>query len=79
MRLPGALNARFAELRSAAASIQEELCSVDDAIELFRKQDDPSACLLLEESLESVVTLLRCAETWANVTRPLDRNRCVIH
>lgn len=66
-----ALNARFAELRKAATPIQEELCSVDEAIELFRKQDDPSACLLLEDSLASVTTLQRCGETRANVTRPL--------
>lgn len=65
------LNARFAELRAAAAPIDEELLSVDDAIALFRKQDDPSACLLLEDGLESVVTLQRCGETWANVPRPL--------
>ena len=66
-----ALNARFSELRSAATPIQEELRFVDDAITLFRQQDDQSACLLLEDSLESVVTLLRCGETRANVTRPL--------
>lgn len=66
-----ALNARFSELRAAAIPIQEELCLVADAIEVFRRQEDPSACLLLQDSLESVVTLLRCGETWANVTRPL--------
>jgi uridine kinase len=66
-----ALNAGFAELRGAAVPIHEELRSVDDAIELFRKQDDANACLLLEDSLESAVTLLRCGDTWGNVTRPL--------
>jgi uridine kinase len=65
------LNTRFSELRTAEAPIEEELRSVDDAIALFRQQDDPSACLLLEDSLESVVSLLRCGETWANVPRPL--------
>lgn len=66
-----ALNARFSQLRSARTPIHEELRSVDDALKLFREQDDQSACLLLEDSLESVVTLLRCGETRANVTRPL--------
>lgn len=69
--LASALNAGLAGLRAAAAPISEELCSVDDAIALFHAQDDASACLLLEDSLESVVTLQRCGETWANVTRPL--------
>lgn len=65
------LDARLAELRSAATPILEELWSVNDAIDLFRKQADEGACLLLEDSLEPVVTLLRCGETWASVARPL--------
>lgn len=69
--LAHALNEKFSELRAAATPIREELCSIDDAIGLFREQDDASACLLLEDSLESVVTLMRCGETRANVTRPL--------
>lgn len=73
------LNARFAALCAAAAPIEEELWSVDQAIELFRKQSDPSACLLLEDTLEPVVTLVRCGETWANVTRPLLPNAGFLH
>jgi len=69
--LARALDTRFGELCSGATPILEELWSISDAIELFRKQADESACLLLEDSLEPVVTLLRCGETRAWVTRPL--------
>jgi uridine kinase len=69
--LAQALDARLHQLRRAAIAIQEELWSVPDAIELFRAQDDPGARLLLEDSVEAVVTLLRCGETRVVVPRPL--------
>jgi uridine kinase len=69
--LARALDERLLELRRAAIPIQEELWSVPDAIDLFQKQDDPSARLLLEDALDPVVTLLRCGETWAAAPRPL--------
>ncbi len=65
------LDQRFSELCQARMVIQEELWSVPDAIELFRKQEDLSSCLLLEDTLEPVVTLLRCGETWAAAPRPM--------
>jgi uridine kinase len=69
--LSRALDERLTELCRAAIPISEELWSVEDAIRLFREQDDPDACLLLEDELEPVVTLVRCGETWAAVPRPL--------
>jgi uridine kinase len=69
--LARALDARLSELCRLAQPIQEELWSSDDAIALFDKQADRGARLLLEDSLEPVVTLLRCGETWASVPRPL--------
>jgi hypothetical protein len=69
--LARSLDGRLGELWGAAVPFREELWSVPDALELFRKQDDASARLLLEDSLEPVATLLRCGETWANVARPL--------
>lgn len=66
-----ALDARFAELSHSALPIEEELCPVRDAIDRFRTQDDGDACLLLEDSLESLVTLYRFGETWASVPGPL--------
>lgn len=69
--LAAALDERLSQLIRAAAPIREELWSVPDAIRLFEQQDDPSACLLLEDKLEPVVTLVRCGDTWAAVPRPL--------
>lgn len=66
-----ALDARFSELCRASIPIEEELWSVRDAIELFRRQGDAGARLLLEDSLEPVVTLLRCGETRVAAPRPL--------
>jgi uridine kinase len=69
--LARALDERLAALCRACAPIREELWSVKDAIRLFHEQDDTNACLLLEDALEPVVTLVRCGETWAAVPRPL--------
>jgi uridine kinase len=69
--LARALNEGFSALRAGSAPIHEELWPVDDAIALFSRQGDASACLLLEDSTDSFVGLLRCGETRANVTRPL--------
>ncbi len=69
--LARALDEKLGSLSRAGVAIQEELWPVPDALELFRKQDDPSACLLLQNLIEPVVTLLRCGETWAWAPRPL--------
>ncbi len=65
------LNASFSELRAAATALVEELYPLDAALALFRAQDDASACLLLEDSLEPVVTLHRCGETRVRLAGPL--------
>jgi uridine kinase len=69
--LAQALDERLTELCRASIGIREELWSVQDAIRLFHQQDDPNACLLLDDELEPVVTLLRCGDTWASVPQPL--------
>jgi uridine kinase len=69
--LAAALDARLSELVRDAIPIEEELWSVEDAIDLFRREDDPHACLLLEDSLETVVTLRRCGGSWAVLPHPL--------
>ena len=69
--LAGALDAGVSAVIAASVPIEEELWSVPDAVDLFRRQDDEGARLLLEDSLEPVATLLRCGETWALAPRPL--------
>jgi len=69
--LARALDERISQLIRAATPIREELWSVPDAIRLFHAQDDPGACLLLEDKLEPIVTLVRCGQAWASVPRPL--------
>ncbi|HVJ18936.1 MAG TPA: nucleoside kinase, partial [Polyangiaceae bacterium] len=68
--LARALDERLTELCRANTEIREEPWSVKEAIELFRRQDDRGAYLLLEDWLEPFVTLLRCGETWSAAPRP---------
>lgn len=65
------LGLRLAEAVRAAAPIVPELWSVPDAIELFRRQNDPAAVLLLEDRLGPLVSVSRCGETRAVVPEPL--------